>query len=497
MRTLSFALLCASCFGAADADSPLISAVKAGDKAEVAALLQQRVDVNAAEADGTTALMWVARKSFGNEHFPLSDLLIRAGADVKAANRYGITALYLACQNGNAPLIDKLLQAGADANAASTEGETALMTAARTGVVEAVEVLLGHGAQIDARETWHGETALMWAVAEGHAEMARYLIAHGADVNAHSTVNHWERQTTSEPREKWLPLGGLTPLLFAARQGCLDCVKVLAEKGADVNAADPTGISPALIAIINGHYDVAGFLLEKGADPNLADETGRTALYSAVDFNTMPQDNRPAPKVTGNRLNAMDLVKLLVERGANVNAQLKKQQPYRAKLDRGDDTMLTTGTTPILRAAKAGDVEVVRFLLDHDADPKLATRNGVNPVMAAAGLGTKEEDATGRRKTEAEAIESIQLLLGAGVDVNAADSRGQTALHGAAEKGYDQVVKYLAEQGGKLDAKDRQGKTPLDAALGLAAGGGGGFDGSRKDVHESTAALIRQLMAKN
>jgi len=187
MRTLSFALLCASCFGAADADSPLISAVKAGDRAEVAALLQQRVDVNADEADGTTALMWAARNPFGNEHFPLSDLLIRAGADVKAANRYGITALYLACQNGNAPLIDKLLQAGADANAASTEGETALMTAARTGVVEAVEVLLGHGAQIDARETWHGETALMWAVAEGHAEMARYLIAHGADVNAHSS----------------------------------------------------------------------------------------------------------------------------------------------------------------------------------------------------------------------------------------------------------------------------------------------------------------------
>jgi ankyrin repeat protein len=350
---------------------------------------------------------------------------------------------------------------------------------------------------VDARETWHGETALMWAVAEGHAEMARELIAHGADVNARSNVNRWERQTTSEPREKWLPLGGLTPLLFAARQGCLDCAQVLVGKSADVNAVDPTGISPSLMAIINGHYDVAGFLLEKGADPNLADETGRTALYSAVDFHTMPQDNRPAPRVTGNRLTAMDLVKLLVQKGANVNAPLHKQQPYRAKLDRGDDTMLTTGATPVLRAAKAGDVEVIRFLLAHGADPKLATRNGVNPVMAAAGLGTKEEDATGRRKTQAEAIESIQLLLDAGVDVNAADNRGQTALHGAAEKGYDRLVKFLAEHGGKLDAKDRQGKTPLDAALGLAAGGGGGFDGSRKDVHESTAALIRELMAKN
>jgi ankyrin repeat protein len=487
----------AGCFAASSGNPSLISAVKAGDQAQVAALTQGRVDVNAPEADGATALMWAVRQSFVGSDNAIADLLLRAGADVKAANRYGITALYLACQNGNATMIEKLLKAGADANATVSENETALMTAARTGVVDAAKVLLDHGAKVDARENWHGETALMWAVAEGHAEMARELIAHGADVNARSNVNRWERQTTSEPREKWLPLGGLTPLLFAARQGCLDCVQVLVEKSADVNAADPTGISPSLMAIINGHYDVGGFLLERGADPNLADETGRTALYSAVDFHTMPQDNRPAPKVTGNRLDAMDLVKLLVQKGANVNAQLKKQQPYRAKLDRGDDTMLTTGTTPILRAAKAGDVEVVRFLLAHGADSKLATRNGVNPVMAAAGLGTKEEDTTGRRKAEAEAIESIQLLLDAGVDVNAADNRGQTALHGAAEKGYDQVVKFLAEHGGKLDAKDRQGKTPLDAALGLAAGGGGGFDGSRKDVHESTAELIRQLMAKN
>jgi uncharacterized protein len=497
MRIFALALISSAGFAATSANPSLISAVKAGDKTQVAALIQQRVDVNAPEADGTTALMWAVRRSFTGSDGAIVDLLLRAGADVKAANRYGVTAVYLACQNGNAAMIETLLKAGADANAAITENETALMTAARTGVVEAATVLLDHGAQVDAREAWRGETALMWAVAEGHADMARVLIAHGADVNAHSSVNHWERQTTSEPREKWLPLGGLTPLLFAARQGCIDCARVLVEKGADVNAADPTGISPALMAIINGHYDVAEFMLDKGTDPNLADETGRTALYSAVDFHTMPQDNRPAPKVTDNRLTAMDLVKLLVERGANVNSQLKKQQPYRAKLDRGDDTMLTTGTTPILRAAKAGDVEVIRFLLVHGADPKLATRNGVTTIMAAAGLGTKEEDSTGRRKTEGEAIESIQLLLDAGVDVNAADNRGQTALHGAAEKGYDQVVKFLAEHGGNLNAKDRQGKTPLDAALGLAAGGGGGFDGSRKDVHESTATLIRQLMAKN
>jgi uncharacterized protein len=175
---------------------------------------------------------------------------------------------------------------------------------------------------------------------------------------------------------------------------------------------------------------------------------------------------------------------------------LKSQQPYRAKLDRGDDTMLTTGTTPLLRAAKGGDVEAVKFLLEHGADPKLATRSGINSLMAAAGLGTKEEDTSGRFKTEAQIIETVGLCLKAGADINAQDSRGQTALHGAAEKGYDKVIQYLAANGAKLDLKDKQGKTALDAALGNA-GGGGGFDGSRKDVRDATANLLRQLMAAN
>jgi ankyrin repeat protein len=369
------------------------------------------------------------------------------------------------------------------------------MTVARTGVVEAAKVLLDHGAKVDAREEWHGQTALMWAVDEQHPAMVKELIAHGADVNAVSNINKWERQVTSEPRDKWLPLGGLTPLLFAARQGCVECANVLLEGGAKINTADPDGISPVLLAIINGHYDVAGFLLNKGADPNLADDTGRTALFSAVDFNTMPADNRPAPKVIDNQISSLDLIQLLMDKGANVNAQLKKQQPYRAKLDRGDDTMLTTGTTPLLRAAKAADLPAMRLLLAKGADPKLATRAGITPRMAAAGLGSKEEDSTGRFKTEEEAIEAIQLCLDAGVDINAANGQGQTALHAAALKGYDKVVQFLADHGANLSVKDRQGKTPLDAALGQG-GGSGGFDGSRKDVYESTAELIKKLTAK-
>jgi ankyrin repeat protein len=335
----------------------------------------------------------------------------------------------------------------------------------------------------------------MWAVDERHPAMVKELIAHGADVNAVSNVNKWKRQNTAEPREKWLPLGGLTPLLFAARQGCVECTQILLDAGAKINTADPDGISPVLMAIINGHYDVAGFLLNRGADPNLADDTGRAALFSAVDFNTMPASNRPAPKVIDNQMTSLELIKLLLDQGADVNAQLKKQQPYRAKLDRGDDTMLTTGTTPLLRAAKAADIPAMRLLLAKGADPKLATRAGVTPLMAAAGLGSKEEDATGRFKTEADAIDAIQLCLDAGVDINAAKGHGQTARYAAALKGWDKVVQFLADHGANLTAKDRQGKTPLDAALGLA-GGSGGFDGSRRDVHESTADLLKKLIAK-
>jgi ankyrin repeat protein len=422
----------------------------------------------------------------------LVDRLIRAGANVKAANRYGVTPLYLAAVNGNAVVIEKLLKAGADANAVSTEGETALMTASRTGSVDAVKALIARGADVNAKETWHGETALMWAVSQKHADVARELLAHGADVNAHSAVNKWERQNSAEPREKWLPLGGLTPLEFAARQGCAACIPVLVEKGADINATDQDGITPLLSALINGHYDAASVLLEKGANPNLADRTGRTPLYSAVDDHTMPASNRPSPKEIDNETTSLDLVKALLAKSANVNAQLKQQVPYRTKLDRGDDTMLTTGTTPLLRAAKAGDITVMKVLLEKGADPKLATRNGINPLMAAAGLGSKEEDTTGRRKTQADSIEAIKLCLQAGIDINAVDSRGQTALHGAAFWGFDEVVQFLAEHGAKLDMKDRNGKTPLDAAMGLA--GGVGFDGASSVPRPSTAALIQKLL---
>ncbi len=355
-------------------------------------------------------------------------------------------------------------------------------------------LLIERGAEVDAREDWHGQTALMWAAAQGHPAMLRELLSHGADVNARSNHEEWERQVTSEPRDKWLPPGGLTPLLFAARENCLACLPVLIEAGADVNATTPDGISAAVIALINGHFDVAGALLEAGTDPNLADYTGRTALYAAIDFNTMVKSNRPAPKVIENRLTGLDVARLALEHGADVNARQKRLAPYRAKLDRGNDGMLGGGTTPFLRAAKAGDVPAMKLLLEHGADPTLApTRSGITPLMAAAGLGTSEADTTGRQKTQAQAIEAIQLLLDRGLDLNAQASDGQTAVHGAAMQGYDDVIRFLAARGAKLDTPDKDGFTPLDVALGKA--GGFGFTGNEGVVREGTAAVLRDLMA--
>jgi len=492
--TVAAALVAAfALVGAAGAATPpLVAAVKSGDRATALDLARDKSAVLAAEADGTTALHWAVRA----DDLELVDRLLQAGADARAANRYGVTPLHLAAVNGNAAMLERLIDAGADPSAAGTDGETALMTVARSGHVDAVEALLKHGVAVDARETWHGQTALMWAAAQGHPAMIRALVAHGANVNARSNVEPWERQVTAEPRDKWLPPGGLTPLLFAAREGCVECIPVLAELHADVNATTPDGISAILIALINGHYDAAGAAIQAGTNVNLLDFVGRGALYAAIDFNTMPASNRPAPHVIDDKLSALDVARMLLERGANPNAQLKRLAPYRAKLDRGNDFMLGTGTTPFIRAAKAADLPAMHLLLEHGADPTLAaTRNAITPLMAAAGVGTQENDTTGRYKTQAQTIEAIQLLLDKGADVNATTADGRTALHGAALQGYDEVIKFLVAKGADLYAKDHKGFTPLDTALGRA--GGFGFAGQEGVLREATAKLLRSLMGAN
>ena len=440
------------------------------------------------DPDGTTPLHWAVR----DNDLPQIDRLIRAGADVKAANRYGITPIYLACQNGSAAAIARLLKAGVSANATANYGETALMTCARTGNVDAAKVLIEAVASIDAIESWHGETALMWAAAERHPEMIDALVKAGADVNARSTVVQWERQRTLEPREKWLPPGGLTPLHFAAREGCVACVTTLLDHGANIDVIDPQGYSALVMAVINGHYDVAGLLIDRGIDLTLADDTGQTALYAAVDMHTMPASNRPSPKEIDNQLTSFDVIRKLVEHGAPLNAQQRAMRAYRTKLDRGGETVLGPGTTPLLRAAKAADTPVIKLLLDKGADAKLTTRAGVSAVMMAAGVGTREEDTTGRAKTQKDIIETMKLLLAAGVDINAQDGQGRAAAHGAAMWGYTDVIKFMAQNGADLTIKDKRGLTPLDAAMGLA--GGLGFDGKSGVVREETAKALRDIL---
>lgn len=481
-------LLSAACAIAWAAESKLADAVEHQDLQTARALLAQKADVNLTQADGTTALMWAVRQ----DDFDLVDRLLRLGARVDPVNRYGVSALSLACENSNPKMLERLIQAGADVNAPGIEGETPLMTVARGGNVEAARVLLKHGANVNATEEWRGQTALIWAVAQSHPEMVKELIAQGAQVNTRTAHQNWTRQITAEPREKWMPQGYLTPLLFATRQGCLECVRILVENQADMNAQDLEGVNPLISALINGHYDVAGYLIDKGADVNIADKDGRTALYAAVDFHTMPAYNVAMPKDLDNQLGSLDIVQRLIDHKANVNARLTAQPPYRSKLDRGMDGIFNAGTTPLLRAAKAGDAVVVKLLLEKGADPKLTQRTGINPLMAAAGLGTREEDGTGRKKTEAEAIECIDLLLKSGVDINTIDNTGRSAVFGSAIWGLDQVVRHLAEHGARLNLKDKRGFTPLDAALGKA--GGLGFDQATANPHPSTAALLEELL---
>ena len=498
---------------------PLIAAVKRGDHATVQALLRlpaaasakagDRAEVNRPQADGTTALHWAVQSNDGE----LVDLLLRAGADVKAANRYGISPITLAATNGSAAIVGALLKAGADPNTTTEGGEPVLLTAARSGSVEAVMRLIAAGAKVDARESWFGETALMWAAAENHADVVRALVEAGADINARSTVLDppvLEFPRSGGPNSPF-PRGGWTALMYAARQGAIDAARVLVDLRADVNAvalpqtdvplkpedhdafAHGVGTTALVYAIINTHYDLAAMLLEHGADPNIADIAGMGALYAAVDMSSLQwTQGRPAP-ILSDHLDGADLVKLLLAKGAKPNTRLTRA-PLKRHHDAGTTLNFAAGTTPLMRAARTNDVAVMRMLLDAGADPFATLPDGTTTLMIAAGLGYGGLRGEGIRivvPTEDGAVEAVTLLLERGVDVNAQNAAGNTALHGAVGRG-DKVVKFLASQGAYLEARNNAGFTPLDLANG--AGGRGGRPGT---VRESTAALLRQLIAES
>jgi uncharacterized protein len=431
-------------------------AVERLDRAKVLALVKRHVDVNIPQPDGMTALHWATYQ----DDLDLAALLLRAGARVAAANRYGVTPLSLACTNGNGPLVEMLLKAGADPNAPLPGGETPLMTAARTGTLEAVKALVAHRANVDLKDDRRGQTALMWAAAEGHAPVVQALIEADADFKTR------------------LP-SGFTPLLFAVREGRLDVVRVLLKAGADVNdmipvdggrrrgyggRLPPAGTTALMLAVTNGHFELASHLLEAGANPN-ADLPGYTVLH-AITAVRKPGvgDNDPPPEGSGT-MSSLELVKRLAAKGANLDARMTKRPNL-------NNTRLNEiGATPFMLAALTADAELMKALAALGANPLLGNADNSTPLMAAAGLATRSpgEDAG----TEGEVVEALQVALDLGADVNAIDNNGETAMHAAAYKNLPLVVKFLAAKGAKIDLwnrPDKFGWTPLAIAAGYRFG---------------------------
>ncbi len=464
-------LVSATSLAAASSDLRLVEAVRNQDRATVRSLLNERVDVNAPQPDGTTALAWAAHW----DDLETADLLIQAGAQVNTANQYGVTPLWLASANGSGAMVGKLLQAGANPNAAKPTGETPLLAAARAGSVEAVKLLLAHGADVNVKESWRGQTALMWAVAEKHVEVARVLLENGADFHARSNA-------------------GFTPLLFAARTGNLESSQLLLEAGANVNDATPDGLTALLAASANGFESLAIFLLDQGADSNAKDGYGVTAMHYAV-LRGMAYIAGVAPAFVGNnhffRSNMVALVKALLAQGADPNLRIEKAP--RLPAGSGNTPRFSmAGATPLFLAVATGDSGLIRVLLDAQADSRIPTEKNATPLMVAAGLGNLQDRTA---EEEKNALEVTEILLQLGADVNAVGENGYTALHGAAYVGADAITQLLVAKGAQLDVEDIWGQTPLMLAEGIIGPLLLDFTKKSNGPHPSTAKLLRQLGA--
>jgi ankyrin repeat protein len=451
--------------------------------------------------------------------------LIAAGADVGAANRYGVTALYLAARAGDAAGTRALLAAGASANTSLPEGETALMTAAKAGQAAVVRTLLTGGAEflslsdlayesaapfprptsgygsvanpppprnradVNAREGWYGQTALMWAAAEGHADVVRLLLEAGAKVDERSreidrpeSYDEWQQGSVVYPD---IPRGGLTALQFAAREGHLEVVQALIDGGADLDAVDAEGKTALLYATLNDHLDVAALLLDAGAAAAAADVYGRTVLFAAANLNTLSANARPTgPAAT--TPSPIDIVKLALAKGADPNAALTRRLPGDPRAGDTNDAFLEAGTTPFFRAAMSSDLETMSLLLAAGADPLATTRGETTSLMAAAGVGSRESISRGR---ESDALQALELLLARGADINAANQMGDTALHGATLRGSTAIIQFLADHGANVRAKNAKGQTPLDIAMGVPD--------DRIPYNEAAASLLRQLTQRS
>jgi ankyrin repeat protein len=463
----------------------LAETIKSGQRAAAIDMIANKsADVNAAEADGSTALLWAANLNDQD----LAARLLKAGANPNVRNRLGSTPLAEAAFNSNTGMVKALLDAGADPNAAGPDGQTPLMIVARTANVAAAKLLLDKDANPNVKEAQKEQTPLMWAAAASQGAMVRQLLAGGAAPDAKSATDLMTPLVSGEPRAQPRPPGGMTAMLFAAREGCLDCVRALVEHGAKVDLPDPEGVTPLISSLFNAHFDVAKALIEKGANVDRWDWWGRSPLYLAVDYNTLPHGGRPDQPSLDDTL-PIDIVRILIEKGANPNLQLKLAIPYRATgNDRGLDGMLGVGTTPLLRAAKAQDALAIKLLLEHGALIDLPNNQGMVPILAASGLGSTERDSRGNYRAadiQEHAIESLTLLLDHGAQINArAGRQQQVPLDGAAQWGWTKVVTFLIEKGADVNLADSRGMTALDYAMGRGAANG------RGEVRKEAADLI-------
>ena len=496
-RNTSAALLCAvMALGvAASAEAAarrvaLIDAVKSGNVATVKSLVAQKANVNATEADGTTALHWAAHLNDA----VAADLLIKAGANVKAVTRNGATPFALACYKGNAAVIERLLAAGEDPNSVVT-GEPVLMMVARAGSPDAVRALLAKGANVNVTEAQRGQSALMWAASEGNEPAMKVLIAGGANVNLRSKgpgkvsqmggriprVNdplglRAHRDPTWAPNNEGLQF---TPVMWAAREGRLDAVKLLLESGANVNDEKPgDGTTVLLLAVLNRHYELASFLLDKGADPNKG--PGYTALQQLVWTRRLNAKFGPLnPEPTGS-FDSLALAQKMIDKGVKINFQATKSfgDGYRNRFNR-------VGATAFLQAAKVADLPMMKLLVKNGADIKITNADGDTPLMVAAGVAilNPNEDAG----TEQEVMDSVKWLVEEmKQDVNAVNKNGETAVHGGVYRGFNSVIRYLVDKGADFDKANLLGWKPVTLGDGVF------FAGFFKAQPQS-AILLRQI----
>lgn len=557
------------------ASAGLAELIRDGERKDALEAIAGGADVNSTQPDGTTPLMWAINR-LDRE---IVDELLKRGAKPTGRNVLGATALTEAIETGDSDLVIQLLQAGADPNVGNDDDQMPLMLAARAGSMPMVEALVKAGAKINTLEKFRGQSALMWAVGNNSATaaaVAKFLIERGAEVDFRAAANDWGNQVTSEPRAQYRPTGGLTPLLYATRSGCLECAKLLLDAGADINRPTPDGVTPVMNAIDAGNFAVAELLLDRGADPHLQDWWGRTALYIAIDMHSRGGNiagaggggfgggfgrggrgggpprgggpargggppggglagggpGGPAAAPAAPPSSAMQVAERLLEMGVNPNTQLNMHRPF---LGRFTDDLMTTGCTPLLRAAIGFDKEAIELLLKHGAIVDLPNVMGVTPLMAASGIGWGGVGgsgpgqspvfygARGRPDLEDEAIEVLKVLLAAGADINAritdtsshtgiiarpssmSERQGQTAIFGAIGAGtvdetrpprsWLKLTQFLIDNGARLDIKDARGRTLIDALVGLEDGeqvsrGGGRDSPSTPEM----AALIKKAM---